>query len=276
VNSRKVIVEFILCAEGNREALLPLVYRGVMLATAAMALRNAIIVAVLAKSKNALFYSAAPLGLMFVLSLALWITHPQRRDSGTAAPLQLDSPFSLSAALKFGAVFLLLNGRRTGATAFWLGELLLCQHGRWATLQRLVDCFCFDFDQPRRSPGANWGDWCRALKLDERAGQYSVAATHSSRWWIPPQGNSRPRLCLPRWNRRYRNGSGVVSYAPELASDLEVESLENEVLTERRVDSITVTFTDTGGANALLDMKQMSGRSMALSSNAASAPSMIQ
>jgi uncharacterized membrane protein (DUF4010 family) len=109
VNSRKVIVEFILRAEGNREVLLPLVYRGVMLATAAMALRNAIIVTVLAKSKTAILYSSAPLGLMFVLSLVLWITHPLRRDKGTSAPLQLDSPFSLSAALKFGAVFLLLN-----------------------------------------------------------------------------------------------------------------------------------------------------------------------
>jgi uncharacterized membrane protein (DUF4010 family) len=109
VNSRKVIVEFMLRAESNREALLPVMYRGVMLATAAMALRNAIIVAVLAKSKVALLYSAAPLGLMFLLSAVLWMTHPLRRDKGAAPALTLDSPFSLSAALKFGVVFLLLN-----------------------------------------------------------------------------------------------------------------------------------------------------------------------
>jgi uncharacterized membrane protein (DUF4010 family) len=109
VNSRKVIVEFILRAEGNREALLPVVYRGVMLATAAMALRNGIIVAVLAKSKVALLYSFTPLGLMFVLSVVLWVTHPIRRNDGGVQALTLDSPFSLSAALKFGAVFLLLN-----------------------------------------------------------------------------------------------------------------------------------------------------------------------
>jgi uncharacterized membrane protein (DUF4010 family) len=109
VNSRKVIVEFILRAEGNTEALLPVVYRGVMLATAAMALRNGIIVAVLAKSKEAIFYSAAPLGLMFLLSAVLWATHPIRRNEGAVPALTLDSPFSLSAALKFGAVFLLLN-----------------------------------------------------------------------------------------------------------------------------------------------------------------------
>jgi uncharacterized membrane protein (DUF4010 family) len=109
VNSRKVIVEFILRAEGNREALLPVVYRGVMLATAAMALRNGIIVVVLAKSKAALLYSFAPLGLMFALSAVLWVTHPIRRKDGGVPALTLDSPFSLSAALKFGAVFLLLN-----------------------------------------------------------------------------------------------------------------------------------------------------------------------
>ncbi|HEY3990328.1 MAG TPA: DUF4010 domain-containing protein [Acidobacteriaceae bacterium] len=109
VNSRKVIVEFILRASANAKALLPVVYRGAMLATAAMALRNAIIVAVLAKSKAALLYSFAPLGLMFLLSAVLWARHPIRRDDGAVPALTLDSPFSLSAALKFGAVFLLLN-----------------------------------------------------------------------------------------------------------------------------------------------------------------------
>jgi uncharacterized membrane protein (DUF4010 family) len=109
VNSRKVIVEFMLRAESNREALLPVMFRGVMLATAAMALRNAIIIVVLAKSSEALLYSVAPLGLMFALSAILWFAHPLHRDVGTAPELTLDSPFSLSAALKFGAVFLLLN-----------------------------------------------------------------------------------------------------------------------------------------------------------------------
>jgi uncharacterized membrane protein (DUF4010 family) len=95
VNSRNVIVEFMLRAESNRETLLPVMYRGVMLATAAMALRNAIIVAVLAKSKIALLYSAAPLGLMFLLTEVLWMTYRLMRDQETAPALTLDSPFSL-------------------------------------------------------------------------------------------------------------------------------------------------------------------------------------
>jgi uncharacterized membrane protein (DUF4010 family) len=109
VNSRKVIVEFMLRAESNRQALLPVMFRGVMLATAAMALRNTLILLVLAKSRQAVGYSAAPLGLMFLVSMVLWVTHPLPRVEGGVPALTLDSPFSLSAALKFGAVFLLLN-----------------------------------------------------------------------------------------------------------------------------------------------------------------------
>lgn len=109
INSRKVIVEFMLRAEGNVEALSPIIFRGVMLATCAMSIRNAIIIAVLAHSKEAMLLSFAPIGLMFLTSLALWRTHPLLQDSSEAPPLKLDSPFSLSAALKFGLVFLILN-----------------------------------------------------------------------------------------------------------------------------------------------------------------------
>ncbi len=125
VNSRKVIVEFILRAQGNSEALLPIVYRGVMLATAAMALRNGIIIAVLAKSKEAMLYAAFPLGLMLVVSAVLFLLHPLPKGESAPPALQLDSPFSLSAALKFGLVFLLLNvvgalaQRRFGSGSFY-------------------------------------------------------------------------------------------------------------------------------------------------------------
>jgi uncharacterized membrane protein (DUF4010 family) len=109
INSRKVIVEFMLRAEGNVEALSPIIYRGVMLATSAMAIRNAIIVAVLSHSRDAMLLSIAPLGLMFGISILLWRSHPLTQDSTGGTPLKLDSPFSLSAALKFGLVFLALN-----------------------------------------------------------------------------------------------------------------------------------------------------------------------
>lgn len=109
INSRKVIVEFMLRAQGNVEALSPIIFRGAMLATCAMAIRNAIIIAVLAHSKEAMMLSIAPLGLMFLTSLALWRAPPLTKDTSDAPPLKLDSPFSLSAALKVGFVFLILN-----------------------------------------------------------------------------------------------------------------------------------------------------------------------
>ncbi len=109
INSRKVIVEFIVRAESNSEALLPVIYRGVILATSAMAIRNMVIVAALAHSTEAILLSLPPMGLMLLSSAVLWRAHPVVLDPGSPKPLALDSPFSLSAALKFGMVFLTLN-----------------------------------------------------------------------------------------------------------------------------------------------------------------------
>lgn len=109
INSRKVIVEFMLRANDNAEALSQIIFRGVMLATSAMAIRNALIIAVLSHSEEAMLLSMAPMGLMLVTSVALWRSHPILQENEGTPPLKLDSPFSLSAALKFGLVFLALN-----------------------------------------------------------------------------------------------------------------------------------------------------------------------
>jgi uncharacterized membrane protein (DUF4010 family) len=53
INSRKVIVEFMLRSAHNGEALAPVVFRGIMLATSAMAVRNAIILATISHSREA-------------------------------------------------------------------------------------------------------------------------------------------------------------------------------------------------------------------------------
>jgi uncharacterized membrane protein (DUF4010 family) len=124
INSRKVIVEFITRLHQNSAALLPIVYRGVMLAMAAMALRNGV-VAVLARQKDAVLRCLAPLGLMFLISMLLWWRHPLEDPTHNSGPLSLESPFSLSAALKFGLVFLFLNvvgalaERNFGAASFY-------------------------------------------------------------------------------------------------------------------------------------------------------------
>jgi uncharacterized membrane protein (DUF4010 family) len=109
INSRKVIVEFIMRAQGNTEALLPIIFRGVMLATSAMAIRNMIIIVALSHSQEAMILSIAPLGMMLLLSVLLWHSHPAMQSDASPPPLSLDSPFSFSAALKFGLVFLALN-----------------------------------------------------------------------------------------------------------------------------------------------------------------------
>jgi uncharacterized membrane protein (DUF4010 family) len=109
INSRKVIVEFMTRLQHNSAALLPIVYRGVMLAMAAMALRNFVVVAALAHDRDAVLRCLLPLGLMFLMSALLWWLHPLDDATHAPGPLSLESPFSLSAALKFGLVFLFLN-----------------------------------------------------------------------------------------------------------------------------------------------------------------------
>jgi uncharacterized membrane protein (DUF4010 family) len=96
-------------------------YRGILLATLAMVVRNGILLAVL--SGPALTAAAPALTLMFVGCVALVLL---RRRSGAAASengvgVHLQSPFSLASTLKFGAVFLALEVAGTLAQR-WLGQ----------------------------------------------------------------------------------------------------------------------------------------------------------
>ncbi len=84
-------------------------YRGVLLATAAMVVRNGALLAILAP--RALLSAWPALALMLVTSLGLVAL---RLRAGTRTPpggggVQLRSPFSLSSALKFGLLFLALE-----------------------------------------------------------------------------------------------------------------------------------------------------------------------
>jgi uncharacterized membrane protein (DUF4010 family) len=108
-----------------------LAYRGVLLATAAMLVRNALLLGILAP--RALAAAGPPLALMLagVLTLALVgfaLRSPAPEGAadgggGTteetspppAAAARLESPFSLSSALKYGLVFLALHVAGVGA-----------------------------------------------------------------------------------------------------------------------------------------------------------------
>ncbi len=105
VNSTVTVTEVAARVRETSGAVAAVAYRSVVLATLAMALRNALLLGLL--SLPALERAALPLGLMLVGSVAL-VFFPMRRREGTkveAPPLPLESPFSLSAVLKYGALF---------------------------------------------------------------------------------------------------------------------------------------------------------------------------
>ncbi len=96
-------------------------YRGIVLATGAMVLRNAILLAILAP--DALVSAAPALLLMFGACLGLvWMAgRPKRLEPLQPSALALQSPFSLWSALKFGLLFLALQIAGTLAQR-WLGQ----------------------------------------------------------------------------------------------------------------------------------------------------------
>jgi uncharacterized membrane protein (DUF4010 family) len=108
VNSRKVIVELGMRLREVGPALLPTVQKAVLLATGAMIIRNALIVAILALP--ALAFCLFPLAAMLLVNAYyLWRAPVPPPQTVGSPPLVLESPFKLSAALKFGLIFLILN-----------------------------------------------------------------------------------------------------------------------------------------------------------------------
>jgi uncharacterized membrane protein (DUF4010 family) len=110
VNSTAAVAELSSRVRQAGEGFLKLAYRGVVLATGAMLLRNSLILAILALQSFA--YSLVPMLFMLVTAL-LSLRFGARKVSGaTNEPppdLKLEQPFSLKAALKFGLIFLILN-----------------------------------------------------------------------------------------------------------------------------------------------------------------------
>jgi uncharacterized membrane protein (DUF4010 family) len=116
VNSTVTVTELASRAHEARGALADVTYRGVLLATAAMLIRNAAILGLLAPA--AFLSGVVPLALMLAgIVVAVFLSRPRQttqRDDGVAsaatAPLPaMESPFALTSALKFGVVFLTLQ-----------------------------------------------------------------------------------------------------------------------------------------------------------------------
>jgi uncharacterized membrane protein (DUF4010 family) len=98
-------------------------YRGILLATAAMAWRNGVLLGILAP--RALILAAPALTLMTLTSLGLAFLRLKETNlqQTTNAALPLQSPFSLRSTLKFGVIFLVLQ------VAGKLAEQQLGQYG---------------------------------------------------------------------------------------------------------------------------------------------------
>lgn len=109
VNSTVAVAELANRAKEVGQQLIEVTYRGVLLATAAMALRNAVLLGILAPP--ALAASVLPLVLLLIPCALLVLRSKQTCEmpakKGYALPLS--SPFSLASALKFGAIFLVLQ-----------------------------------------------------------------------------------------------------------------------------------------------------------------------
>ncbi|HEX9263084.1 MAG TPA: DUF4010 domain-containing protein [Candidatus Binatia bacterium] len=123
VNSTVTVTELTQRARPYNGGLADVTYRGVMLATAAMLVRNAVILGLLAPM--ALLDSSVPLALMLLGAVVASRIQPKprlkERDATNSEEAQIDktagstflsslqSPFSLSAAFKFGLIFLALE-----------------------------------------------------------------------------------------------------------------------------------------------------------------------
>lgn len=110
VNSSVAVSELSIRARETEGQLNETASRGIVLATAAMILRNSILLVIL--SRSTFYLAAIPLGAMFITcGIAILILRYRQKNGGEhpAPDLRLQSPFSLPVALRYGLIFLILQ-----------------------------------------------------------------------------------------------------------------------------------------------------------------------
>jgi uncharacterized membrane protein (DUF4010 family) len=109
VNSTVTVTEMASRVRESDDKLVDVAYRGMILSTAAMVVRNTVLLGLL--SRSALLASAVPMALMLltIVALALLSRRQMGADDPHAPALKLSSPFSLGSALRFGVIFLILE-----------------------------------------------------------------------------------------------------------------------------------------------------------------------
>jgi uncharacterized membrane protein (DUF4010 family) len=121
VNSTVTVTELAGRVRDTGGQLAAMAYQGVLLSTAAMIVRNLVLLGILAPPT--LIGAALPLALMLLGSVALsrFGALPAAEEE-TPLALELQSPFSLMSAIKFGLIFLALQVVGTVAQN-WLGQV---------------------------------------------------------------------------------------------------------------------------------------------------------
>jgi uncharacterized membrane protein (DUF4010 family) len=110
VNSSVAVSELSIRAKETEGQLNDLATRGIVLATAAMIIRNSVLLVIL--SPSTFFLASIPLGLMFLtcgVFIRLLRSRPKSDDTQSTPILHLQSPFSLPIALRYGTIFIVLQ-----------------------------------------------------------------------------------------------------------------------------------------------------------------------
>jgi uncharacterized membrane protein (DUF4010 family) len=107
VNSIVAIIGLANLTKEN-EKLVDVAFKGTMLATAAMLVRNAFLLGVIAP--KTLCYAALPMLLMLIVCLAFTVLRKVRPNGPSDTPdVKIAIPFALPQALKFGGIFLVIS-----------------------------------------------------------------------------------------------------------------------------------------------------------------------
>lgn len=109
VNSTVTATELANRVRESGPSLIGVAYRGILLATAAMLMRNCVLLGLLAPP--VLLASALPMGAMLLATIlfSLRRLHVEEGEGSSMAELNLQSPFTLAAVLKYGLIFLALG-----------------------------------------------------------------------------------------------------------------------------------------------------------------------
>ncbi|MGS0740729.1 MgtC/SapB family protein [Glaciimonas sp. GG7] len=110
VNSSVTVNEMAARAKDHHPETVSAAYRGILLATAAMTIRNACLLFILAR--EAALTAAVPFFLMLLVNAGWFFMDRNAHrttDDSQAEPVTLPLPFSITAALKYGLLFLILH-----------------------------------------------------------------------------------------------------------------------------------------------------------------------